>query len=50
MQIVEADIIGPLPTSKLGNCYILIISDYFTKWVETYGIYKQEARQWHPVW
>lgn len=43
MQIVAADIVGPLPTSKAGNRYILVVSDYFTRWVEAYGIPNQEA-------
>ena len=34
MQMVAADIIGPLPASKNGNWYILVASDYFTRWVE----------------
>ena len=33
--MVGIDFIGPLsPVSKDGSCYILTISDYFTKWVE----------------
>jgi len=28
------DIIGPLPITTRGNQYILVIVDYFTKWVE----------------
>jgi len=43
MQVVAADIVGPFPTSKTGNCYILVVSDYFTRWVEAYGIPNQEA-------
>ena len=33
--IVAADIMGPLPRSRLGFQYILVIQDLFTKWVET---------------
>ena len=33
--MVGIDFIGPLsPVAKDGSCYILTISDYFTKWVE----------------
>ena len=33
---VALDIIGPLPVSFKGNKYALIVSDYFTRWVEGY--------------
>ena len=32
--VVAADIMGPLPRSKSGFAYILVIQDLFTKWVE----------------
>lgn len=32
-QIVSADFVGPLPRSKQGNQYILVVSDLFSKWV-----------------
>jgi len=34
MQIVATDILGPLPVSSNGNSYLLVASDYFTRWVE----------------
>jgi transposase InsO family protein len=33
-HVVTTDIIGPLPRSKKGNKYILVMQDNFTKWVE----------------
>jgi len=32
--VVAADIIGPLPRSKAGFQYLLVVQDLFTKWVE----------------
>ena len=31
---IALDILGPLPVSNKGNQYILLVSDYFTKWPE----------------
>jgi hypothetical protein len=28
------DILGPLPTTSRGNRYVILVQDYFTKWVE----------------
>ena len=32
-QLVTCDIIGPLPLTKNGNIYILVVCDHFSKWV-----------------
>ena len=32
--VMAADIMGPLPRSKAGYQYILVLQDLFTKWVE----------------
>ena len=37
------DIYGPLPKSKAGNVFILVVQDYFTRWVEMYAIPDQTA-------
>ena len=44
MQVIAADITGPFPESDNGNCYILVVGDYFTKFMEAYAIPDQEAR------
>ena len=34
MQLVSVDILGPLPESDTGNSYLLVVGDYFTRWME----------------
>ena len=34
-EVIAADCMGPLPATSLGNRYILIIGDLFTKYIET---------------
>ena len=43
LQIVAMDIMGPFPMSAQGNRYILVVSDYFTRWIEAYSIPDQLA-------
>ena len=43
MQVIAVDILGPLPDSALGNRYVLVAMDYFTRWAEAYAIPNQEA-------
>lgn len=31
-QYISVDILGPLPRSKSGCCYLLVVSDYFSKY------------------
>ena len=42
-QRVGVDVIGPLPMSRKGNRYILVMVDYFTKWCEAFPMANKEA-------
>ena len=44
MERLALDILGPLPVTDLGNKYILIVADYFSKQVEAFPIPDQEAQ------
>ena len=43
MERLAMDILGPLPLTPRGNRFVLVVTDYFTKWTESYAISNQEA-------
>ena len=43
MQIIVVDIVGPFSPVQSGNNYVLVVSDYFTNWMEAFAIPNQEA-------
>ena len=43
MQVIAVDITGPFPESEGGNLYVLVVGDYFSKWMEAFPIPDQEA-------
>lgn len=43
LERVAMDILGPLPETERGNKYVLVVGDYFTKWIESYPLPNQEA-------
>ena len=43
MERIAVDILGELPVTERGNKYVLVVSDYFTKWTESYPMGNMEA-------
>ena len=41
---IALDITGPLPETEQGNKYVLVLSNYFTRWVEAFPIRDIEAK------
>lgn len=44
MERIMMDILGPLPATDDGNKYVLVITDWFTKWTECTPLPNQEAK------
>ena len=40
---IAADVAGPFPATESGNKYILVVQDYFSKWVEMFPMRNQTA-------
>lgn len=38
MERIATDILGELPETKDGIRYILVVSDYFSKWTESFAM------------
>ena len=43
MNRLATYILGPLPLTLRGKCYILLVTDHFTKWVEIFAVPDQTA-------
>ena len=37
-EILAIDLMGPLPTTSSGNSYIMVVIDYYTKWMEAFPL------------
>ena len=44
MDRVGIDIMVPLPISEKGNTCILVVADYFTRWIKAYPLPDQQAK------
>jgi hypothetical protein len=43
MECISTDILGELPVTAKGHKYILVVSDYFSKWTECFSMRNMEA-------
>ena len=44
MERIAIDLTGPLPRTRTGNSSIMVVADYFTKWVEAFPLPDQTAK------
>ena len=44
LERVAINVTGPLVRSTKGNCYLLVVMDYFSKWPEAYALPNQEGK------
>jgi hypothetical protein len=44
MERIAMDILCELPETSGGNKHILVISDYYTKWIECFTMPNMEAK------
>ena len=42
-EMIGIDVLGPLPRTERGNEYIVVITDYLTRWVEAFSTKDQMA-------
>ena len=43
-EFVGVDVVGPLPRSRRGNLYLVVFTDYLTRWVEAFATVDHTAR------
>ncbi|GAA6080783.1 uncharacterized protein LOC113073276 [Tachysurus ichikawai] len=42
-EMLGVDLMGPFPRSSSGNVYLLVLVDYYSRWVELFGLRKATA-------
>ncbi|KAI1905388.1 hypothetical protein AGOR_G00015670 [Albula goreensis] len=42
-EILSVDILGPFPETGRGHAYVVLLTDYLSKWVEAFPILKRDA-------
>ena len=43
MERISVDILGPFPESLAGNRFVIVVTDYFSKWAEAYATKNHKA-------
>ena len=43
LERIAMDLLGPLPLTRRGNRHVLVIGDYFTKWMEAIALPDQDT-------
>ena len=43
LERVAVDIMGPFPRTPNGNKYIMVVGDYFSKWMQAFTIKQLDA-------
>lgn len=43
IEVINVDLIGPLPPDRYGNTYILVIRDSLSRWTDSHAIPNKEA-------
>jgi hypothetical protein len=42
-ELMGVDVLGPFPVSRQGNRYIVVFTEYLTRWPEAFAVSNQEA-------
>ena len=42
-QVMAVDLLGPLPESNNGNSYVVVVGDYYSKWMEALPVPNQDT-------